>query len=477
MFSTPIATEMSTHGKYVRAPAELLDMQEDRSIDDSFFSDELFPSGLGAIEVVETIEADPVGTADVVGDEVDTSVDVCATEKPTDETPPTAVSNVDMHERVSNLEKVIAHLARSLESSKRSTDLQETSSDTRQAVEKGWGTTGEQNAETSSDNRQAVEKSWGITGEQNVMDRASSGSASSFRWDQIPPFPRDVPANKLWEEWQRFLENFEIAVSLSCAFDPVSRAKLLFLSMGPDLQGIVRAAKLRPNLDNSMCYTRFVNNVDAHLKSMTDTSSEHEAFTGMQQRKGESVVSFHSRLTEKVRLCGYSPEDQERFVRTQLLKGMQNKGLAKTARTFGYETNYIVQCATRDEAFEEDNKQNDNRDQTAYAVTNRGDDDDKRFKKYTPRSRDRLESKVIDQKSGRHGHGRRSRCSRCNRLSHSGNRCPAINKKCNSCGTVGHFAMACRKRRVNQVQDNHNVKRKRNDSSDYNEDDIDKQVR
>ncbi|XP_062557725.1 uncharacterized protein LOC134222579 [Armigeres subalbatus] len=204
---------------------------------------------------------------------------------------------------------------------------------------------------------------------------------------------------------------------------------------------------------------------------MTDISSEHEAFMGMQQEKAESVVAFHSRLTEKVRLCGYSPGDQERFVRTQLLKGMLNKELAKTARTFGYETNFIVQSATRDEAYESENKNNDNHAQTIHAVTQRGKIDRRHNKHNNPTRSTTAAPVEPHQGSERYGQGRRSRCSKCNRLTHGGKPCPAINKRCNNCSKVGHFAAACRKKRVNFIQESPRGKRKRADSSDWTEDD------
>lgn len=87
---------------------------------------------------------------------------------------------------------------------------------------------------------------------------------------------------------------------------------------------------------------------------MTDTSAEHEAFSNMRQAKEESVMGFHARLVEKVRLCGYAVSDQERFVRAQLIKGMVNQTMAKAARTYGHETNHIVQSASREEAFEKE---------------------------------------------------------------------------------------------------------------------------
>lgn len=142
----------------------------------------------------------------------------------------------------------------------------------------------------------------------SVAPRNSSESNfSSVRWENIRPFPAGVAANQMWEEWNRYIENFEMAATLSNANDPVRRSQLLFLSMGTELQGIVRAAKLRPSLTDANCYRKFVANIGNYFQSMTDASAEHEAFSNMRQLKSENAVAFHARLVAKVRLCGYSP--------------------------------------------------------------------------------------------------------------------------------------------------------------------------
>lgn len=91
-----------------------------------------------------------------------------------------------------------------------------------------------------------------------------------------------------------------------------------------------------------------------YFRAMTDVSAEHEKFTVMKQESGESTMVFRARLLSQVRLCKYSEEDQVRFVRSQLLKGMANRELARTARMFNYDTEFIVQSASRYETFEEE---------------------------------------------------------------------------------------------------------------------------
>ncbi|XP_062541054.1 uncharacterized protein LOC134209092 [Armigeres subalbatus] len=155
----------------------------------------------------------------------------------------------------------------------------------------------------------------------------------------------------------------------------------------------------------------------------------------------------------KIRLCHYSANDQERFVRAQLLKGMSNRELARTARTFGHETNFIVQSATRDEAFQMEEARNKTtqdvminqvRRQLPSAPFKRRGGQDSSFGHRNKQQRLNIS----------YPNSRRDRCSRCNRWAHWNRPCPALKLKCNTCGSTGHFAAACRQNRINIIQDN-----------------------
>lgn len=311
-----------------------------------------------------------------------------------------------------------------------------------------------------NDDRDAdADEGWGFS--NNVNASRNESSSSNIRWDHIKPFPSGIPANKMWEEWNRYIENFEIAASLSNVNDPAKRTQLLFLSMGNSLQGIVNAAKLRPSLKKPTCYTTFVTNIQNYLCSMTDTAAEHEAFSRMRQENGESAISFHARLMCKVRSCKYSADDEDRFVRSQLLSGLRNRELVKQAKTYGYITNFIVQSATRDEAFATETRQQEEPtlEPTAFEVrsTRRQPPMFHGKRKYTnmrggpPAKLHR--SGEVNQRS----QGRPSPCQRCGLLRHRNGVCPALSRSCDECGKRGHFAAVCRQKQVNFLQDRRNI--------------------
>lgn len=293
----------------------------------------------------------------------------------------------------------------------------------------------------------AAEDSW--RSYRTMTSSLPGGNGPSIRWDQMKPFPKNVPANKMWEEWIKFIENFEISASLSNTNDPVPRSQLLYLFMSDDLQSIVRAAKLRPDLNDRQCYKVFIKNVEDHLRAMTDTAAEHEAFSCMQQDRTESVMSFHARLMAKVRLCQYSANDQERFVRAQLLKGMFNRELARTARTYGHDTNLIVQAATRDEAYQREASQATRIEDDA--VNQVGGRMSTKMKRERRSDSVEFQNKRFRQDKYR-STNRRELCSRCNKWMHRNRPCPALQLQCHTCGKFGHFAVVCKTSRVNSVQ-------------------------
>lgn len=323
-------------------------------------------------------------------------------------------------------------------------------------------------------------------------------SYSNVRPEHVRPFPSGVRPNKMWAEWYEFIENFEVAVSMHNANDPVYRSKLLYLSLGKELQAIVNASNLKPSLTDTNCYTSFVRNIENYLRSMTDTAAEHKAFLRMKQEKDESTVAFHARLVRNVKLCGYNISDQNRFVRAQLLDGLRNKELVKAARTYAYETNFIVQSSTREEAYEAETAEQP-ADPNIFEVFQGDAYGSKRanprqsfsqppaklrrmnpdFTQMQERRSSALErgnssrQQMRDNRPDPQLQGRRTRCRRCNNTFHRNPQCPALSRRCNTCGQRGHFAVACRVGQLRMVQQN-----ARYSDADYSVEDVDsKQVK
>nr|XP_029721537.1 uncharacterized protein LOC115262791 [Aedes albopictus] len=295
---------------------------------------------------------------------------------------------------------------------------------------------------------------WHYTEAQPTSMQLGNCSYAGGRLDNPPQFPKNVPTSRLQEEWNRFLQKFEIAASLSKISDPAQLAKHLFMCMGDQLQDIVCIAKLRPGLNDPRCYRTMVDNINAHLRKLTDPITEHEMFSRMSQGQDETLDGFLVRLKSKVRLCEYSDQDEDRFVYTQLLKGMRDKRLAEDARIYGYDISVIIKAAARKEAFTLNTMPNINSEigTEVLAVSRKPDQGTRSFRKRTG-------NPVLPPRPGkmqRYGEnrnaGRRFRCWRCNSSAHTHDACLAKDKKCFGCGKIGHFASACRRKGIRSIQ-------------------------
>ncbi|XP_053698950.1 uncharacterized protein K02A2.6-like [Sabethes cyaneus] len=109
---------------------------------------------------------------------------------------------------------------------------------------------------------------------------------------------------------------------------------------------------------------------------------------------------------------------------------------------YGYETAFIVQSATRQEAYAPQIMQPESSQTFAVLRNRQRNPNAQQWKrKYEETDSGWNQQKKRDANYDEYrGRGRRSRCSKCNRLFHKFGSCPALNNKCNSCGQRGHFA-------------------------------------
>lgn len=297
----------------------------------------------------------------------------------------------------------------------------------------------------------------------------------TVKLDQLRPFPKDVASNRLYQEWQKYLETFEIAMSLQEVNEPHKMANGLYMAVGDYLRDILRAANLspRPTEDGPDCYNNFVKNVGDHLRSMTDPMLEYDSFREMKQEAGESAISFHARLVDRAKLCGYGPVAEEHMVLSQLLKGLRDREIAKAAKIFDHDAKFIVRAATRSETLDPmpEPQPGPSGSGTVFAV-NRGRDTQQTRKRTFGQGNDSNSANRDNSfrssrgrgSNGAGGHrgkkqkgfgrGKKNRCSRCNYWIHEKlEDCPALNAECYECHEEGHFAVTCRDK--DRLRDHH----------------------
>lgn len=302
-------------------------------------------------------------------------------------------------------------------------------------------------------NRSTMEKpsGWRYSAQPSGHMQVANSTCGGTRLDNAPHFPKNVPTNRLWEEWYRFLGKFEIAASLSNVTEPAQLAKHLFMCMGDELQDIVSFAKLKPGWNDPGCYQAMVDNINLHLRKLTDPVTVHETFSRMTQGKDETILSFHARLKSKVRLCEYSDQDEDRFVHTQLLKGMRDRKLAEDGRIYGHGIDLIVKAAARKEAFTVATFGHNSLENgpEVHAVSRKPPQENQPFRKRSGNTGFFRQEK--QRYVGNRYQGRRFRCWRCDSSEHTHKYCPARNRKCLECGKVGHFESTCRRKRIRNI--------------------------
>ncbi|XP_058837572.1 uncharacterized protein LOC131693626 [Topomyia yanbarensis] len=153
-------------------------------------------------------------------------------------------------------------------------------------------------------------------------------------------------------------------------------------------------------------------------------------------------------------MCGYG-NDENRFIRSQILQGMSNRDVANAARTYNHDTQSVIQAATRAEA-SNINAGPSNTEaimDVAYKSSNQ-QSGPKRFPsdRWTSQERGHVDFRSIKRRNPQDRFvGKHKWCFRCDRPKHNGKQCPALFKNCNTCNKRGHFSVTCRKKRVNNL--------------------------
>lgn len=282
------------------------------------------------------------------------------------------------------------------------------------------------------------------------------------------PFPKGLPAAKQYAAWIDWKKQLEVSLELMNATSQHIKASLLFLHAGEEIREIISAYGYMPDRasvqDNFKHYDNVVARLDKYFQEATDETIDLETLWAMKQEQNETARVFLTRLMRQTALCDLH---DGKIVRTNLLRGMANKGIAKLAMANDWELEKIIKAATREEALVVGQQPLSMFGQPAPAIevfqmnkmkdyeecnqverskrsseTFRANENSQRYKKpkFEP-GRFTSRKRYDDVKP----------CPNCGIRFHRNGTCPAEGKSCLNCNKVGHFRRMCRIS-VNQVQ-------------------------
>lgn len=195
---------------------------------------------------------------------------------------------------------------------------------------------------------------------------ANNGSANSstqqhkqIKMFKVKPFPESITPTAQYEQWNYWLQNFEMAIESAGDFSQRKMAVELSLHIGEEIRKVISTKELladRRDVEQDFpFYTDLVRNLTKHFKSLTDESVDVTMFDNIKQGENETAAQFDMRLELLAKRIG---ETNRAVIKKRLLQGMKDRQLAERAYIDGIEHLEIVKMASRKEAIEKCSEQN-----------------------------------------------------------------------------------------------------------------------
>ena len=267
---------------------------------------------------------------------------------------------------------------------------------------------------------------------------------------------------KRWADWHRDAEN---KMRFSGITDSAQKLNFLRSCAGAELtelwekevRAVYEATGEGATLVAAHTYTQVVENTKTTLLKLV--SRDRAIIDLLRMEQGNRTFNdFLADIEDQTHLCHswdqLTPEDMKRI---SLLGGLKDRTLAEKALAEEYGLKQIIQAAVNRESSKANAEAIRNR---PTGNVNRLEDKEVQYKGGSLEARmnhlmEEMEEvrklKQIGKYSSRHkGEGEKEQCPRCTYERHeSGQKCPAEDRTCNTCGDKGHFGMSklCRKKK------------------------------
>lgn len=255
---------------------------------------------------------------------------------------------------------------------------------------------------------------------------------------KLPPnFDIRAPsAASEWRFWKCLFEDYLVSVGQDEAKDKI-KLSLLRNMMGPESTKVIMSLKL--SKEDCQVYDKVMKAIDSYVNPKYNEVFERFKFNERKQQCNESFENYYTSLRQLISTCNYdtskteSLEDQ--LLRDRIVQGLQDKLLQESLlRIEGLTLDKVTNICRASEISKIQVKEM-NPMLEIDTVKHRNNN----FKRQS------LNKKTYGKNDNKF------QCRRCQQL-HGPRECPAFGKKCSKCGILNHFAVSCRKKRVEEVK-------------------------
>ena len=267
----------------------------------------------------------------------------------------------------------------------------------------------------------------------------------------LPSFPSFDPSYDVgapgprWEKYVSRFRNLLVAVNITAA----DRQRALLLHyIGESVNDIFDTLTVPAALEGETALDTAINALTNYFEPKRNIVFEEYKFRQAQQERGESIMSFHSKLKYLAKTCNFADVDRE--VKTQIVhkcasNKVRRKGLNDSTITLQGLLDFAKTLELTDSqaASLEEQAASDVMKQTTADVK----------KLHLRKDRNGSQKKHKNWKGTQDGGSRtkdggsQKRCINCGGpYPHEGGKkgCPAFGKECHNCGKMNHYKSVCR---------------------------------
>lgn len=254
------------------------------------------------------------------------------------------------------------------------------------------------------------------------------------------PDPLKLDGN-VAENWRVFKQNFDvfaIAKELDEKAEPVKIATFLN-ACGPEAIETFNTFELTD--DQKKSYDEVVKAFKGYCEPKKNEAYEAFKFNSRNQAEGETFDNFLLDLKKLVKNCGYT--DKNRMIRDRIVSGISDERLRrKLLETSDLTMDKSIEMARTSELTKKHANEMQKHATTHTSVDAVGRQSNQRNKQSA-----RSGNVNKDKKFGESNNAQNKiNCKFCKSM-HIYGRCPAFGKKCNNCGRMNHFSVACATRK------------------------------